>query len=108
MQLFVQPGREKDPICGVVGRLQFEVLTYRLEHEYGAKIQFDVLPYEQARWIDGIEGVAELTQMRVPLAVADVDERAVALFHDMWEVERAEREYSDLVFHRTSPIRAGV
>ena len=37
VQIFTEKGREKDPILGVVGRLQFEVLTYRLEHEYGAK-----------------------------------------------------------------------
>ena len=38
-QLFtIQPGNRK--IVGTVGELQFEVIQYRLEHEYGAKCRF--------------------------------------------------------------------
>jgi peptide chain release factor 3 len=106
VQLFMQPGREKDPICGVVGRLQFEVLTYRLQHEYGAKIAFDVLPYQHARWVDGVSTCEELTAKRVPLAVTDQDGRPVALFRDDWEVDRAIRENESWTFHDTAPIRA--
>ena len=38
-QLFIQqPGNRK--IVGTVGQLQFEVIAYRLEHEYGANCRF--------------------------------------------------------------------
>ncbi|MFO0697288.1 MAG: peptide chain release factor 3 [Polyangiales bacterium] len=107
VQLFIQPGREKDPICGVVGRLQFEVLTFRIEHEYGAKIAFDILPYQHARWVDGAETCDDLKAKRVPLAVTDQDGRPVALFRDDWELERAIRDNAEWVFHETAPIRAG-
>ena len=53
VQLFLEPGREKDPILGVVGELQFEVLKYRLEHEYGAKVEMERLALRHARWVDG-------------------------------------------------------
>ena len=43
----------KDPILGAVGALQLEVLQYRLEHEYGAQIALERLPYQVARWIAG-------------------------------------------------------
>ena len=43
----------KDPIVGVVGALQFEVLQYRIEHEYGAHILLDRLPFSHARWVVG-------------------------------------------------------
>src|SRR5262245_63673868 len=43
----------KDPIVGVVGALQFEVLQYRLLHEYGAQILLDKLPFSHARWVVG-------------------------------------------------------
>ncbi len=109
VQLFIQPGREKDPICGVVGRLQFEVLTFRLQHEYGAKISFDILPYQFARWIDGVEdgaeGAGELKARRVPLAVLDVDGRPVALYRDSWELDRSVRDNEAWTFHETAPIR---
>ena len=39
-------------IVGVVGVLQFDVLKYRLESEYGVEIRLDPLPYEHIRWIE--------------------------------------------------------
>jgi len=106
VQLFTETGREKDPICGVVGQLQFEVLIYRLQHEYGAKITFDQLPFEYARWVEGPETTEEVEARRIPLAVTDIDGGVVALFRNDWELERAVGENDDWVFHETRPIRA--
>ena len=39
-------------IVGVVGELQFEVLTYRLKSEYNVEVKLDRLPYEHIRWIE--------------------------------------------------------
>jgi hypothetical protein len=39
-------------IVGVVGVLQFDVLRFRLESEYGVEIRMDPLPYEYIRWIE--------------------------------------------------------
>ncbi len=106
VQLFTEPGREKDPVCGVVGRLQFDVLIFRLEHEYGAKVAFDLLPYQYARWVDGVVGCDELKARRIPMAVLDRDNRPVALFRDEWELQRAERDNENWTFHETAPIVA--
>jgi peptide chain release factor 3 len=105
VQLFYEPGREKDPICGVVGQLQFDVLAYRLEHEYGAKASLDRLGVSHARWVDGPESPHELSLARVPLAVRDQDGRLVALFRDEWEVQRIIRDNDAWTFHETAPIR---
>ncbi|MEZ4247409.1 MAG: peptide chain release factor 3 [Polyangiales bacterium] len=107
VQLFSEPGREKDPVCGVVGQLQFDVLTFRLQHEYGAKITFDRLPYQYARWIEGTTSVDELLDARIPLAVHDQDGALVALFRDDWEMDRAIRDHQEWKFLETAPIRAG-
>jgi len=111
LQLFFQPGREKDPILGVVGQLQFDVLAYRLEHEYGAKVSMERLPYAFARWVranDGtkLEGKA-LEARRVPLAVADVDGHAVALLRDQWELLRIKRDNEAWTFMETAPMGPG-
>ncbi|MFW5921402.1 MAG: EF-Tu/IF-2/RF-3 family GTPase, partial [Polyangiales bacterium] len=106
VQLFTQPGREKDPICGVVGRLQFEVLTFRLEREYNAKCALDPLPYQHARWVIGAETAKELEDRRIAMGVVDRDGRPVALMRDDWEVERAKRDNPEWKFHETAPIRA--
>ena len=106
VQLFTEPGREKDPVCGVVGRLQFDVLMFRLEHEYGAKVTFDLLPYQYARWVEGASSCEELKARRAPMAVLDRDNRVVALFRDEWELGRAERDNENWTFHETAPIVA--
>jgi peptide chain release factor 3 len=106
LQLFFEPGREKDPICGVVGQLQFEILAYRLEHEYNAKVRLDRLGYSHARWVEGAETPKELSLARIPLAVHDQDHRLVALFRDEWEIERSIRDNDAWSFHETAPIRA--
>jgi len=49
-QLFMQqPGNRK--IIGTVGELQYEVIKFRLEHEYGAKCSFSPLPFIKACWL---------------------------------------------------------
>ena len=101
-----EPGREKDPICGVVGQLQFDVLTFRIEHEYGAKITFDRLPYQHARWVEGADTCDDLLARYIPMAVTDVDGAPVALFRDQWELDRAVRDNPSWTFHETAPIRA--
>jgi peptide chain release factor 3 len=102
VQLFTQPGREKDVICGVVGQLQFDVLSYRLQHEYGAKAQLDRLPFTLARWVEGAESPQALEAKRIPIGVFDQDGLVVGLFRDEWEVNRAARDNPDWTFHETS------
>ncbi|HHH28648.1 MAG TPA: peptide chain release factor 3 [Polyangiaceae bacterium] len=107
VQLFVEPGREKDAICGVVGQLQFDVLAYRLEHEYGATVTLDRLGYSFARWVLEAETVEALRKARVPLAVADTDGKPVALIRDQWELARLQRDNENWVFRETAPIEQG-
>lgn len=107
VQLFSQPGREKDPICGVVGKLQFDVLVFRIQAEYGAKIRFAPLPYQYARWVQGPKSYDEVLARRVPLCVEDQDGGLVALFHDEWEMQRAISDNDDWTFLETAPITAG-
>jgi peptide chain release factor 3 len=106
VQVFTEKGREKDPILGVVGRLQFEVLTYRLEHEYGAKAEIQLLPFAYARWVDGPKSPEELTAKRIAMGVTDLDGRPVALLRNDWELSVAVRDNPAWVFNETAPIRA--
>jgi peptide chain release factor 3 len=42
---------QRIPLLGVVGPLQFEVLKYRLETEYGAECRFEPASWQFARWV---------------------------------------------------------
>ena len=39
-------------VIGTVGALQYEVIQYRLEHEYGAKCTYDPFPVHRACWVE--------------------------------------------------------
>ncbi|MGE0786290.1 MAG: peptide chain release factor 3 [Sandaracinaceae bacterium] len=108
VQLFFEPGREKDPICGVVGQLQFDVLAYRLEHEYGAPVSLDRMGYSFARWVLEAGTTDALKAARVPLAVTDVDGLPVALIRDQWELMRLQRDNDAWQWRETAPIQQGL
>lgn len=38
-------------VIGTVGALQYEVIQYRLEHEYGAKCSYEMFPVHKACWV---------------------------------------------------------
>jgi peptide chain release factor 3 len=105
IQLFLEPGREKDPILGVVGELQFEVLKFRLENEYGAKVELERLGYSYARWVDGASSPQEIVKARIALGVSDQDGRPVALLRDDWELRRAQLDNPSWTFNATAPIK---
>jgi peptide chain release factor 3 len=50
-QLF-KPLRNNDLILGAVGQLQFEVVAFRLQDEYGVQCVFDNVNVHTARWVD--------------------------------------------------------
>lgn len=74
-------------IVGVVGVLQFDVLKFRLESEYGVEIRMDPLPYEYIRWIenDGID-VGRLNITTDAKRVKDLKDRPLLLFTHEWSI----------------------
>jgi peptide chain release factor 3 len=53
-QLF-KPVRNNELILGAVGQLQFEVVAFRLQDEYGVQCVFEPVNVHTARWIDGAD-----------------------------------------------------
>lgn len=73
-------------IIGVVGVLQFDVLAYRLELEYGVKIRQTSLPYRMARWLTLPAGkkADSLQLSSTTRLVRDDAERPVLLLESGW------------------------
>ena len=44
--------RNNDLILGAVGLLQFDVVAFRLQEEYGVECVFDSIPVATARWVE--------------------------------------------------------
>jgi peptide chain release factor 3 len=104
-QLFTQqPGNRK--IIGVVGELQFEVIQYRLEHEYNAKARFDPMRYYKACWMTGDESkIEEFIKYRPSDIVKDKDENLVFLAQTAYVLQMAKSNNPDIEFHETSEFK---
>jgi peptide chain release factor 3 len=105
-QLFVQqPGNRK--IVGTVGQLQFEVINYRLIHEYGANCRFVPRHYFKACWIttDNNEQLQSFMRAKSNYLATDKDENIVFLAETPFLLQMAEQDYPDLVFHKTSEFK---
>ena len=105
-QLFIrQPGNVK--ILGTVGDLQFEVIQYRLKHEYGASCNFKGLPFHKATWIttDNQEQLNDFLRIKSRNIVQDKDDNWVFLAESPFLLDMARRDYPDLVFHTTSEFK---
>jgi len=89
-QLFELPDAlVRIPLLGAVGPLQFEVLKYRLESEYGAECRIESAPWSIARWIRPRDGSISLPKLALPSGcaqAADADGLPVALFGNTWSL----------------------
>lgn len=74
------------PIIGAVGILQFEVLEYRLKHEYGVDISLEHLPFSLARWATGNNLTPQMLKTGDNLVVKDDDGNLVVLFRNQWSL----------------------
>lgn len=105
-QLFIQqPGNRK--IVGTVGQLQFEVINYRLEHEYGANCRFVPKSFHKACWItsDNTEKIDEFKRAKARYIAYDKDDNLVFLAETSFLLSMAEKDYPELMFHRTSAFK---
>lgn len=106
-QLFTQqPGNRK--IIGVVGELQFEVIQYRLEHEYNAKARFDAVNYHKACWMTGNEAkIEEFIKYKPQDVVLDKDQNLVYLAQTAYLLQMAKSNNPEIEFHETSEFKVG-
>lgn len=105
-QLFIQqPGNRK--IVGTVGELQFEVIQYRLKHEYGASCSFMPVNMFKACWItsDDADKLNEFVRVKATNIAYDKDQQMVYLAESPFLLKMAEQNYPEIVFHTTSEFK---
>ena len=88
--------------------LQFDVIQYRLEHEYHALCRFDPLPYTHACWLTSEDRILlnEFIHRKKPQLAYDKDERLVFLTNTRWSLEREIKEHPDITFHMSAEIQS--
>jgi peptide chain release factor 3 len=91
------------PIVGVVGPLQLDVLSARIKAEYGLAMGFEEAPYETARWVVA-EVPAEFERFRARQGASlaeDRDGAPVFLARNGWDLNRTIEDWPKLRFSAT-------
>ncbi|MEP6675278.1 MAG: peptide chain release factor 3 [Ferruginibacter sp.] len=104
-QLFTQFGGTKK-IIGCVGELQFEVIQYRLLHEYGASVQFTALPFYKACWLTSNDKkkLEDFARFKMSNIGEDKDGNMIYLAQSEWFLNTEKQNNPDIEFHFTSEI----
>lgn len=99
VQLFIDPYiGAQDPVIGVVGELQFEVLVFRLQDEYGLEVRLNRLSYSVARWLRDENG-GPVTKLNGNFTIyRDLNDQPVLLIDKEWDLNWAKKENPNVVF----------
>lgn len=102
-QLFVNQFNNRR-IVGTVGQLQFEVIQYRLEHEYNAKCRWEPVHLHKACWIEAEDSAAleSFKKRKYQYMAKDIEGRDVFLADSGYMLSMAQQDFEEIKFHFTS------
>jgi peptide chain release factor 3 len=105
-QLFTQQQGNRR-IVGTVGQLQFDVLQYRLEHEYNAKCRFEPMKIFKACWItaDDKTELEKFCRFKSDRIATDKDGNIVFLAESDWVLRNMIEASPEIKFHFTSEFK---
>ena len=93
-------------VVGTVGALQFDVIQYRLEHEYGASCTYENLNVFKACWIEVNDGgKADFTEFKLTKSkflAKDKQGQLVYLADSAFSLQMTRSKYPKVLFHATS------
>lgn len=105
-QLFTQSQLGNRRIVGTVGELQYDVIQYRLEHEYSAKCRFEHRSIAKACWVSSNDKakLAEFVRLKGQQIATDKDGNYVFLAESEWILRMNIENNPDIVFEFTSEV----
>lgn len=91
-------------IIGTVGQLQFEVIQYRLLHEYGAQCRWEPISLYKACWIesDDEEALNAFKRRKHQFMATDREGRDVFLADSNYVLQMAQSDFPKIKFHFSS------
>jgi peptide chain release factor 3 len=87
-------------LIGAGGPLQFDVMQYRLESEYGAGARWKLAPWTEARWLHPDTPANAFPVPRGSAMAIDNHGERVLLFRDMWALQYFEKHHADVRLSR--------
>ncbi len=102
-QLFINQFNNRK-IIGTVGQLQFEVIQYRLLHEYGAQCRWEPISLYKACWIesDDKDALEAFKRRKHQFMAVDREGRDVFLADSNYVLQMAQNDFPKIKFHTSS------
>lgn len=95
-------------IIGTVGALQYEVIQYRLEHEYGAKCSYEPINIHKACWVEADEKsdeFKEFARLRQRFLARDKYDQLVFLADSSFTITMNQEKFPNIKLHFISEFR---
>lgn len=90
-------------IIGTVGALQFEVIEYRLLHEYGATVRYEPVDFYKACWLTGDKAeIEDFKKKKYKMMATDKHGRDVFLAESSYALTMAQENFKKIEFHFNS------
>jgi peptide chain release factor 3 len=93
-------------VIGTVGALQYEVIQYRLEHEYGAKCSYENLNVHKACWVEMDDEkdpeFLDFKRVKQKFLARDKENKLVFLADSSFSLQMTQQKYPKIKFHFTS------
>ncbi|WP_432410205.1 peptide chain release factor 3 [Rasiella sp. SM2506] len=97
-------------VIGTVGALQFEVIQYRLEHEYGAKCIYENLNVHKACWVQPkdpkSDEFADFKRVKSKFLAKDKRGQLVFFADSAFTLQMTQSKYPNIKFHFVSEFDA--
>jgi peptide chain release factor 3 len=102
-----RPMTGSDWIVGVVGALQLDVLSSRIEQEYSVPVAFEAAPFDTARWIFSSDAARLKTFIELNRSAMSEDREGapVYLVRNSWELNRMKENFPEIAFSATRERR---
>ena len=104
--LHLKDSAMKVPLLGAVGPLQFEVVQYRLETEYGAESRIEASPWSVIRWLPTDFPEKDLPSLALPSearVAIDSDNNLSILFSNEWSADYFGQTNSGIALSKLPP-----
>jgi len=96
-------------VIGTVGALQYEVIQYRLEHEYGAKCTYENLNVHKACWVEPEniknDEFKEFKRVKQRYLAKDKQGQLVFLADSEFTIQMTQSKYPTVKLHFTSEFK---
>lgn len=93
-------------VIGTVGALQYEVIQYRLEHEYGAKCSYENLNVHKACWVEVEDEkdpeFLDFKRVKQKFLARDKENKLVFFADSSFSLQMTQQKYPKIKFHFAS------